>query len=216
MEDYHLHSLVDDLDVSLANAQSGPVVPCRGQADRRVVELPGQETRQRQRRPVHQGAAATARNGAHPYANPDRAQRSRRHCRGRGQAPSPGPRPGRHPQPATPASPGQYRKRSEYLQRTGIPQLPSYRGNPKPSLGPAQGATPAGWPPGGFGPTGTLRSPLSPGIQPDKGVAHRARPSGGSSPPFGPKKIRGASGGTRRKAVVASCSAPGRRLLPAV
>src|SRR5271165_4508477 len=64
MEDYHLHSLVDDLGVSLADAQSGPVVPCRGQADRRVVELPGQETRQRQRRPVHQGAAATARNGA--------------------------------------------------------------------------------------------------------------------------------------------------------
>ena len=61
---YHLHSLVDDLGVSLADAQSGPVVPCRGQADRRVVELPGQETRQRRRRPVHQGAAATARNGA--------------------------------------------------------------------------------------------------------------------------------------------------------
>ena len=27
MEDYHLHSLVDDLGVSLADAQSGPVVP---------------------------------------------------------------------------------------------------------------------------------------------------------------------------------------------
>ena len=51
MEDYHLHSLADDLGVSLADAQSGPVVPCRGQADRRVVEPPGQETRQRQRRP---------------------------------------------------------------------------------------------------------------------------------------------------------------------
>ena len=44
MEDYHLQSLVDDLGVSLADVQSEPVVPCRGQVDRRVVELPGQET----------------------------------------------------------------------------------------------------------------------------------------------------------------------------
>ena len=35
------------------------------------------------------------------------------------------------------------------------------------------------------------RSPLSPGIQPDKGVAHRARPSGGSSAGFGPEKEHG-------------------------
>ena len=37
------------------------------------LSLPGQETRQRQRRPVHQGAAATARNGA---AAADEAHRS--------------------------------------------------------------------------------------------------------------------------------------------
>ena len=43
MEDYHLHSLVDDLGVSLADAQSGPVVPCRGQADRRVVDSQGKK-----------------------------------------------------------------------------------------------------------------------------------------------------------------------------
>ena len=43
MEDYHLHSLVDDLGVSLADAQSGPVGPCRGQADRRVVESQGKK-----------------------------------------------------------------------------------------------------------------------------------------------------------------------------
>src|SRR5208337_2693654 len=42
MEDYHLHSLVDDLGVSLADAQSGPVVPCRAAVKRIAAWLSSQ------------------------------------------------------------------------------------------------------------------------------------------------------------------------------
>src|SRR3954447_4233339 len=41
LEEHRLHSLVDDLGVSLADAQSRPIVPRRGEADRRVVDFPG-------------------------------------------------------------------------------------------------------------------------------------------------------------------------------